>query len=118
MPPRNIRTSAPRKSIPMEIPVVRDGHRSLPGTEAPYENVSAKGRGWSACAAGKIRCATGAGVAHGENFVLKLEGLTAIRCWAEGNAVGGGSSSKQRTMGSRIYKIKLDGIRERTGGKC
>src|SRR5258708_20103561 len=45
MPPRNIRPFLRRENrIPMEIPVVLDGHRHLPGTEATFtENVSAKG---------------------------------------------------------------------------
>ena len=44
--PRKILPVFPRREsrIPMEIPVVLDGHRQLPGTEATFtENVSAKG---------------------------------------------------------------------------
>jgi PilZ domain len=45
MPPRNIHPFLRRENrIPMEIPVVLDGHRHLPGLEATFtENVSAKG---------------------------------------------------------------------------
>jgi hypothetical protein len=50
----NVRASTPRRSafdalradarIPMEIPVVLDGHRRVPGTESTFtENVSARG---------------------------------------------------------------------------
>ena len=45
LPLRNDR-SVPRREnrIPMEIPVVLDGHRQVPGVEATFtENVSAKG---------------------------------------------------------------------------
>ena len=45
MPPRN-NHAVPRREnrIPMEIPVVLDGHRQVPGVEATFtENVSAKG---------------------------------------------------------------------------
>ena len=45
MPPRN-NHSFPRREnrIPMEIPVVLDGHRQVPGAESTFtENVSAKG---------------------------------------------------------------------------
>jgi len=45
MPPRNIHPLQRRENrIPMEIPVVLDGHRHLPGTEATFtENVSLNG---------------------------------------------------------------------------
>ena len=45
MPPRNGHPFNRRENrIPMEIPIVLDGHRHLPGTEATFtENVSAKG---------------------------------------------------------------------------
>ena len=45
MPPRNIHPLSRRENrIPMEIPVVLDGHRHLPGTEATFtENVSLNG---------------------------------------------------------------------------
>ncbi|HLQ00125.1 MAG TPA: PilZ domain-containing protein [Candidatus Limnocylindria bacterium] len=45
MPPRNVFTfHRTEKRIPMEIPVVLDGHRQLPGTESTFtENVSARG---------------------------------------------------------------------------
>jgi hypothetical protein len=45
MPHKNI-PSTPRREhrIPMEVPVVLDGHRHLPGAEVTFtENVSAKG---------------------------------------------------------------------------
>jgi hypothetical protein len=45
MPPRN-NHAVPRREnrIPMEIPVVLDGHRQVPGVESTFtENVSAKG---------------------------------------------------------------------------
>ena len=39
--------------ILMEVPVILDGHRRLPGTESTFtENVSARARAWSVCAAG------------------------------------------------------------------
>ena len=45
MPPRNVFTfHRADKRIPMEIPVVLDGHRETPGTEPTFtENVSARG---------------------------------------------------------------------------
>ncbi len=45
MSPREMHTVLRRESrIPMEIPVVLDGHRQVPGTESTFtENVSAKG---------------------------------------------------------------------------
>ncbi len=45
MLPRNVFTfHRIEKRIPMEIPVVLDGHRQLPGTESTFtENVSARG---------------------------------------------------------------------------
>jgi hypothetical protein len=45
MPPRNVFTfHRAEKRIPMEIPVVLDGHRVTPGSEATFtENVSARG---------------------------------------------------------------------------
>lgn len=45
MPHRNLYTSQRRENrIPMEVPVVLDGHRRLPGAESTFtENVSAKG---------------------------------------------------------------------------
>jgi hypothetical protein len=45
MPPRN-NHAVPRREnrIPMEIPVVLDGHRQVPGVESTFtENVSAEG---------------------------------------------------------------------------
>ena len=45
MPPRNNHVVPRRENrIPMEIPVVLDGHRQVPGVESTFtENVSAKG---------------------------------------------------------------------------
>ena len=45
MPPRNNHLFPRRENrIPMEIPVVLDGHRQVPGAESTFtENVSAKG---------------------------------------------------------------------------
>ena|ERR1700690_167515 len=45
MPPRNSHPfHRSENRIPMEIPVVLDGHRQMPGVEATFtENVSAKG---------------------------------------------------------------------------
>ena len=45
MPPRPIHSTQRRENrIPMEIPVLLDGHGNLPGMEATFtENVSAKG---------------------------------------------------------------------------
>ena len=45
MPPRDMQPLRRRENrIPMEIPVVLDGHRLVPGTESTFtENVSVKG---------------------------------------------------------------------------
>ncbi len=45
MPPRDLHPFPRRENrIPMEIPVVLDGHRQVPGTESTFtENVSVKG---------------------------------------------------------------------------
>jgi PilZ domain len=45
MPPRSVFTfHRIEKRIPMEIPVVLDGHRQVPGTESTFtENVSTRG---------------------------------------------------------------------------
>jgi PilZ domain len=45
MPPRNnFRFNRSENRIPMEIPVVLEGHRQMPGVETTFtENVSAKG---------------------------------------------------------------------------
>ena len=45
MPPREMHPIPRRENrIPMEIPVVLDGHRQVPGTESTFtENVSGKG---------------------------------------------------------------------------
>src|SRR5256886_12850324 len=45
MPPRSVFTfHRGEKRIPMEIPVVLDGHHKIPGSEATFtENVSARG---------------------------------------------------------------------------
>ncbi len=45
MTPREVHSFPRRENrIPMEIPVVLDGHRQVPGTEATFtENVSVKG---------------------------------------------------------------------------
>jgi PilZ domain len=67
MPPRTEHPFPRRENrIPMEIPVVLDGHRHLPGTEATFtENVSVKGarvvswRRWEKGAALKLASRTG-----------------------------------------------------------
>jgi hypothetical protein len=67
MPPKNIHSFHRRENrIPMEIPVVLDGHRHLPGAEPTFtENVSAKGarvvsmRRWEKGAAMKLASRTG-----------------------------------------------------------
>jgi hypothetical protein len=67
MPQRNISTLKRRENrIPMEIPVMLDGHRNLPGVEATFtENVSAKGarvvsvRHWEKGAPMKLASRTG-----------------------------------------------------------
>jgi len=67
MPQKNIYSFNRRENrIPMEIPVVLDGHRHLPGAEATFtENVSARGarvvsvRRWEKGAALKLASRTG-----------------------------------------------------------
>jgi len=118
MPPRNIHPFLRRENrIPMEIPVVLDGHRHLPGTEATFtENVSAKGarvvsvRRWETGAPLVLASRTG-------EFRLKLGWLTAIRCVATLRG-GGGVPRNKRTMGSPNLQISLTESGERTGGNC
>ncbi|HUL33312.1 MAG TPA: PilZ domain-containing protein [Candidatus Eisenbacteria bacterium] len=84
--------------IPMEIPVVLDGHRRQPGTEATFtENVSAKGarvvsvRRWEKGAAMKLASRSGefrseARVAychplHGDGYAVGVEFLATSGRW-------------------------------------
>ena len=67
MPPRNIHPFNRRENrIPMEIPVVLDGHRHLPGTGGDvYGKRQRQGSARGQRAALGKRRAAGAGVAHG-----------------------------------------------------
>jgi PilZ domain len=84
--------------IPMEIPVVLEGHRQMPGVEATFtENVSAKGarvvstRRWHKGAPLTFRSRTGefrsaARVAycqsvHGDGYVIGVEFLEPVGRW-------------------------------------
>ena len=84
--------------IPMEIPVVLDGHRHLPGAESTFtENVSARGarvvsvRRWEKGAALKLASRTGefrseARVAyclplHGDGYAVGVEFLETSGRW-------------------------------------
>jgi PilZ domain len=99
MPPRNafpFRRSENR--IPMEIPVVLEGHRKIPGVESTFtENVSAKGarvvsvRHWDRGAQLTLASRTGefrssARVAycqplHGDGYVIGVEFLDSKGRW-------------------------------------
>jgi PilZ domain len=99
MPPRNVfpfRRSENR--IPMEIPVVLEGHRKIPGAESTFtENVSAKGarvvsvRHWDRGAQLTLASRTGefrssARVAycqplHGDGYVIGVEFLDPKGRW-------------------------------------
>jgi len=99
MPPRPMRPFQRRENrIPMEIPVVLDGHRRQPGTEATFtENVSAKGarvvsvRRWEKGAAMKLASRSGefrseARVAychplHGDGYAVGVEFLATSGRW-------------------------------------
>jgi len=99
MPPKNIYAFNRRENrIPMEIPVVLDGHRHLPGAEATFtENVSARGarvvsvRRWEKGAALKLASRTGefrskARVAychplHGDGYAVGVEFLETSGRW-------------------------------------
>jgi hypothetical protein len=99
IPPRN-NNSLPRREnrIPMEIPVVLDGHRQVPGAEATFtENVSAKGarvvsvRRWEkdsrlvlASRTGEFRSAARVAYCqpvHGDGYVIGLEFLEPKGRW-------------------------------------
>ena len=86
------------KRIPMEIPVVLDGHRQMPGVEATFtENVSARGarvasvRHWDkgapivfASRTGEFRSAARVAycqAVHGQGYVIGVEFLEPQGRW-------------------------------------
>jgi hypothetical protein len=99
MPPRPIHSTQRRENrIPMEIPVLLDGHGNLPGMEATFtENVSAKGarvvsvRRWEKGAPMVLKSRTGdfrseARVAYcqplrGDGYAVGVELLTTSGRW-------------------------------------
>lgn len=99
MPPRNNHPfHRCENRIPMEIPVVLDGHRQMPGVEATFtENVSAKGarvvsvRHWEkgapllfASRTGEFRSAARVAYCqpvHGEGYVIGVEFLEPQGRW-------------------------------------
>jgi hypothetical protein len=100
MPPHKNKFSFPRKEnrIPMEIPVMLEGHRHLPGVETTFtENVSAQGarvvsvRHWEKDARLTVASRTGefrssARVAycqpiHGDGYAIGLEFLDRQGRW-------------------------------------
>jgi hypothetical protein len=99
MAPRHIHLHPRRESrIQMEIPVILEGHRQLPGAEATFtENVSAKGarvvsiRRWDknsrlvfASRTGEFRSAARVAYCqpnHGEGYVVGLEFLEPQGRW-------------------------------------
>src|SRR5215472_14773651 len=99
MPPKIPYSFSRRENrIPMEIPVVLDGHRHLPGAESTFtENVSARGarvvsvRRWEKGAALKLASRTGefrseARVAyclplHGDGYAVGVEFLETSGRW-------------------------------------
>jgi PilZ domain-containing protein len=99
MAPRHIHPHPRReKRIQMEIPVILEGHRQLPGAEATFtENVSAKGarvvsiRRWDrnarlvfASRTGEFRSAARVAYCqpnHGEGYVVGLEFLEPQGRW-------------------------------------
>ena len=105
MPPRNIHSFPRRENrIPMEIPVVLEGHRHMPGVEATFtENVSAKGarvvsiRRWEKGAPLKFASRTG-------EFRSELEWRTASLAWRR-LCGGGGVPRNLGAMGSSIRKL-------------
>jgi hypothetical protein len=99
MAPKHIHLQPRRENrIQMEIPVILDGHRQLPGAEATFtENVSAKGarvvsiRRWDrnarlvfASRTGEFRSAARVAYCqpnHGEGYVIGLEFLEPQGRW-------------------------------------
>jgi hypothetical protein len=86
------------RRIPMEVPVILDGHRKLPGTESTFtENVSARGarvvstRRWEqgerlnfASRTGEFRSSARVAYCHalqGEGFAVGVEFLEATGRW-------------------------------------
>lgn len=101
MAPPNIRPFTYHRAerrIPMEIPVILDGHRKMPGTESTFtENVSARGarvvstRRWEqgerlnfASRTGEFRSSARVAYCHalqGEGFAVGVEFLEAQGRW-------------------------------------
>jgi PilZ domain len=98
MPPRTHTFQRIERRIPMEIPVVLDGHRETPGAESTFtENVSARGarvvstRRWDKGASLTIVSRTGefrssARVAycqplHGDGYAIGVEFLEPTGRW-------------------------------------
>jgi hypothetical protein len=99
VPPRNLHPLPRRENrIPMEIPVVLDGHRHMPGTEATFtENVSLNGarvismRRWDkdakltfASRSGEFRSAARVAYCqpvHGDGYVIGVEFLDPQGRW-------------------------------------
>ncbi len=101
MAPPNIRPFTYHRAerrIPMEVPVILDGHRKMPGTESTFtENVSARGarvvstRRWEqgerlnfASRTGEFRSSARVAYCHplhGEGFAVGVEFLEAQGRW-------------------------------------
>ncbi|HEY2118754.1 MAG TPA: PilZ domain-containing protein [Candidatus Acidoferrum sp.] len=99
MPPRDMHPFHRRENrIPMEIPVVLDGHRQVPGTESTFtENVSGKGarvvsvRRWEkgspvvfASRTGEFRSAARVAYCqpiHGDGYAIGVEFLETKGRW-------------------------------------
>ena len=101
MAPPNIRPFTYHRAerrIPMEVPVILDGHRKMPGTESTFtENVSARGarvvsmRRWEqgerlnfASRTGEFRSSARVAYCHalhGEGFAVGVEFLEATGRW-------------------------------------
>jgi hypothetical protein len=101
MVPPNIRPFTYHRAerrIPMEVPVILDGHRKLPGSESTFtENVSARGarvvstRRWEqgehlnfASRTGEFRSSARVAYCHalqGEGFAVGVEFLEATGRW-------------------------------------
>ena len=101
MVPPNIRPFTYHRGerrIPMEVPVILDGHRKMPGTESTFtENVSARGarvvstRRWEqgerlnfASRTGEFRSSARVAYCHplhGEGFAVGVEFLEATGRW-------------------------------------
>jgi hypothetical protein len=99
MPPRDMHPIPRRENrIPMEIPVVLDGHRQVPGTESTFtENVSVRGarvvsiRRWEkgsplvfASRTGEFRSAARVAYCqpiHGDGYAIGVEFLETKGRW-------------------------------------